>query len=295
MDPDHSPDGCSECGAPLRQDDQFCPQCGAATSDPPSADPGGSTRTAGERGPRVAGPATLASALNYPKNCPSALGNPLFVGAVLNVLAYFLVPMVVLTGYAVETFRRTLAGDPEPPKFADLRRLLVDGLKGSVVAGAYLVVPVLVLTVAYGLALPRQTPLGPAGRFDTGVFALGLLVALPLLLVASYLLPAAFAGLARTDRLGAAFAPGTLLRVAVDATYFVGWLKAAAVYLLYFVILGVLTVLLVVPIVGWLAFALIVPVLQFYIPVAMIHVYGRAYATALDLDADGRATGAATA
>lgn len=291
-----SPGGyCQHCGTALSSEASFCPECGESTSDSPLADPGGSTRTAGERAPRVEGTATIADALHYPKNRPSALGNPLFVGAVLNVLSSFLVPMVFLTGYAIEAFRRTLAGDPEPPTFADWRRLVVDGLKGSVVAVAYLIVPFLILSVAYGLALPRQTPLGPAGRFDTGVFALGLLVALPLFLVAAYLLPAAFAGLARTDRLGAAFTPGTLASVAVDSTYFVGWLKAAVVYLLYFVMLGFLAVLLVIPLLGWLAFALIVSILQFYIPVAMIHVYGRAYATALDLDADGRATGAATA
>ncbi len=149
----------------------------------------------------------------------------------LFVLPFALLASALLRGYFVAVLRSRTEGSGEPPSFADWRRLLADGLSGLVIGLAY-VVPTFVLAVGFVLTLVTADLVltGTTADAVTTATAVVFLGAICLSLVLySYLEPIALAVYARDDRLGPAFSPHEIGRVALRPVYLTAWLLAAVV------------------------------------------------------------------
>lgn len=181
-------------------------------------------------------PPGLKAALLFPWNDGDS-GTTLVAGGILTLLTPLLVPGVLVLGYTLRVVESVLDGQDGPPEFEGWGGLLVDGVKATVVLVAYLVVPMAVATVLLAAIT------GAAGfRFRGGLLALSsaaavggvfLVVALllaGLLLLVAYLVPAALVHLARTRRLGAAFAFDDVRELARADAYASAWLLAVAVF-----------------------------------------------------------------
>ncbi|MDL5361289.1 DUF4013 domain-containing protein [Halalkalicoccus sp. NIPERK01] len=239
----------------------------------------------------------LGDAIEYPARGEDALTTLLvggllpvlsamigFVGLVLSVvlvgiavLPLALVPGLALFGYYVAVLRRVTAGDPDPPRFRDWRRLLVDGVRFVAVSVAY-AVPLVVLAGAFlGVVAASEAAVGNAAAETVAAVAAAAtaLLAAGYLLVYAYLQPLALANLAREDRLGAAFDLDTLRRAGLSKAYAVAWLLAALVWVVGGALEGALWIVLVGLFVG------------FYADVARYYLYGRGLRRALsDGDTD---------
>lgn len=191
-------------------------------------------------------PSRLESALRYPWNGGDS-GTTLVAGGILTLLGPLLVPAFLVLGYTLRVVESALADAEGPPRFEDWRALLIDGVKAAIVLVAYLLVPMVV--AAFVLAAVA----GAAGfRFRGGVPTLanaaavgGLFLAIALLLgglllVVTYLAPAALVHLARTRRIGAAVAVEDVRELASADAYGSAWLLSVAVFAANAVVLLVL-------------------------------------------------------
>ncbi|WP_313695647.1 DUF4013 domain-containing protein [Halorarum halobium] len=106
----------------------------------------------------------------------------------------------------------------ELPLFRGPRRLLRDGLFGSLVCLAYLVPPVAFLLLTVGRAAIEGVPADVPSRLFVVASTLSLLLAATF----AYVLPAALVGLARSG-LRAAFDPRGLWGTVTDGRYFYAW------------------------------------------------------------------------
>ncbi|QLG62574.1 DUF4013 domain-containing protein [Halorarum salinum] len=147
----------------------------------------------------------------------------LAIGGGLHLLAAYLplVPLVPVVGYLVGVLRDGSDGDP--PLFRDPRRLLRDGVLGSVVCVAYLLPPLALLLVTVGRAAIEGVP----ADVPSGVFVVASTLSLLSAAAVAYLLPAALVGLSR-EGLRAAFAPRELLSTAANGRYFYAWVVGGA-------------------------------------------------------------------
>lgn len=189
---------------------------------------------------------TITAALRYPWDDGRA-GVTLVVGGILTLLSPLVVPGVLVLGYGLRVVEAVMDGRDRPPAFTDWKRCFVTGLKGIIVIVAYVVLPLVVwgaiLAVVAGAAGVRF----PGGflRLIGGPAAGGLLLVLffllaGLALVVAYLVPAALVHLARTRRLGAAFAVADVRSLVGAPAYGAAWLLALAVFALAGVVLAVL-------------------------------------------------------
>lgn len=232
----------------------------------------------------------LEAALRYPWNDGES-GITLVAGGILTLLGPLLVPGFLVLGYTLRVVESELAGDADPPRFEDWGALLVDGVKAAVVLVAYLLVPMLlaafVLAAIAGAAgfrfrggMPTLTNAAAVG----GVFLVVALLLAGLLLLLTYLTPAALVHLARSRRIGAAFAFGDVRELASADSYGSAWLLAVAVFAANAVVLLVLNAAGVGVILSGF--------LSFYAFVAMAHLYAdgaRAAGFAVDSGPDEEA------
>jgi len=162
------------------------------------------------------------------------------VGALLVATTPFLLPAVLLTGYAVRLLR-TDAEDGAVPAFTDLRALVETGLRASGIVVAYhLPAAALIAAGTTGVASAyrhwrRLLLLRPGtvpGAFDltnlTGAVALAL-VGVALLPVCGYVATVAVTAYADTDDVAAAFALGRLHERVRSAATLRAWLLASLV------------------------------------------------------------------
>lgn len=188
----------------------------------------------------------LKRALLYPWNDGQS-GTTLVGGGILTLLSPLIVPALLVLGYTLRVVETVLDSNGEPPEMEGWTDLFIDGFKAAVVLLVYVALPLVV-----GLALLAFL-LGLAGaRFRGGVSSipsagapggLAFIVALllgGLALFVWYLAPAALVHLARTRRLGAAFAVDDVRRLAKADSYGSAWLLALGVFAANTVILFVL-------------------------------------------------------
>ena len=229
----------------------------------------------------------LGEALSFPGNDDDWLETVL-VGGVLSVLGFLIVPAILVNGYLLRVMAAAVAGEKAPPRFADWGDLFVDGLLVWVVQFVYVGVPSFLLAVVVGsfavvasvstsnATAPAQTTGGGAGL----LVAVAVLAVLGIVLVlATFVLPAALANFARTGDVGAAFHLRTIARGAFSGGYVVALLLAIAVS----IVLGLIGGALLVVLVG--IFVL------FYLQVVVYHLFGQGFAAGLGHDAR---SGAAT-
>ena len=228
----------------------------------------------------------ITAALRYPWDDGDA-GVTIVVGGILTLLSPLIVPAVLVLGYGLRVVEAVLDGEPSPPSFADPGDLFVRGLKGAVVAVAYVVVPLAVgaaiLTAAagaFGVRFPGGLPTAGGAVAAGGIVLIAAFLLVGLALLVAYLAPAALVHLARTRRLGAAFAVDDVRGLATADAYAASWLLAAAVFALAGVVLAVLNAAAVGVIVSGFV--------TFYALVAMASLYAGAAREAgfgLDLEA----------
>lgn len=213
----------------------------------------------------------LETALRYPWNDGDS-GITLVSGGILTLLSPLLVPAFLVLGYTLRVVESELADAEEPPRFGDWGALFVDGVKAAVVLVAYLLVPMVVaafvLAAVAGAAgfrfrggVPTLTDAAAVG----GLFLAIVLLLAGLLLVVTYLAPAALIHLARTRRIGAAFAFEDVRELASADSYGSAWLLSLAVFAANAVVLLVLNAAGVGVILSGF--------LSFYAFVAMAHLY----------------------
>jgi hypothetical protein len=201
-----------------------------------------------------------------------------FVGGILLLVGFLVVPTFTVVGYLLRVLRRTGDGDDEAPVFADVDdaiEMTIEGLKGTVVAVVYGLVPALVAAVVVGGSL---VALFAGGAGDSGSLVglgaggllVGGLVTFVLGLAAAYAIPAALANVAEKGTIGAGFDIATLRDVLASGTYARGWLTGLAVVLLGAILLGVLSI---VPLLGTVVGVFV----QFYFLVAAYYVIGQTW------------------
>jgi len=196
----------------------------------------------------------------------------MLIGGLLIFFAFLLIPAFFFQGYLLRVLGSTVRGESEPPAWDDWGGLFVDGLKATVVAFVYAIVPTVVFlglgTVLIGLG-------GAAGDSGGGIIAgFGLLTFLffiPVLLVVYYLVPAALANMAVEGSVGAAFDLGMITDVVLSVDYLIAVLMPIVVG----VIVNIVSFVLGITIIGYL----LVPFVTFYGQVAIFRMFGLAFAS----------------
>lgn len=218
----------------------------------------------------------LEEALSYPRDDEDPT-RPFLIGSLI-LFSSFLVGLTIipLYGYLLEVLDRGRTGQRGLPAFEDWETLIIDGLKVFVVNLIYTGVPSILLSVVGGIMF---FVLVLAGAFDDSgtaflvVLVLGGLVsllALVLLLVATLMLPAALARMRVEDDLRAALQVREVFAVAKNGDYIVAILLAFLVGFGFSLVGGLLTIVLI----G-------IPILLYGFMV-VFHLYGQAYARAVE-------------
>src|SRR6056297_2499376 len=88
----------------------------------------------------------ISDSLNYLRNDEDWVKTVL-IGGVLSLLSVLVVPTILVAGYLVRVVRATMHGDERPPAFDEWGDMAVDGLKATVIAFAYALVPMIVAGV----------------------------------------------------------------------------------------------------------------------------------------------------
>jgi hypothetical protein len=218
----------------------------------------------------------ISDALNYLRNSNDALTTVL-IGGLLSALSFLLIPVLLVNGYLVRVLRRTAAGEETPPVFDDWGRMAIEGLKATLIAIVYGLVPAIIGTVLVGGSAIAIATGGSIGGSSAAVGAgiLGLLVGLAVTFVlglaAWYVIPAATANFAEHGTLAAGFELGALRPVLFSGAYATGWLLALGVLILGGIVAGMLNA--VIPVLGAVPGLFV----SFYAVVAAYYVIGRTW------------------
>jgi hypothetical protein len=193
------------------------------------------------------------------------------IGGLLTFFGFLLVPLFVVAGYVLRVLRATMGGEERVPGFEDWTALAVDGLKGLLVALAYFLVPAVVGTIAVGFGALAVIGDGGAISVLGTLFALGTaLLALAVSLVALYVLPAALANYAETDRMTSAFSVGALWPVLTNRRYATGWVYAFVTVVAANVVINALVLFAGIGV-------LLAPFATFYASVMAAYIVGRTW------------------
>ena len=221
----------------------------------------------------------ISESINYLRNGEDWVKTVL-IGGVLGLLSILIIPTFLVIGYLLRVVRATMRGDEEPPEFDEWGDMAVDGLKGFAIVFVYALVPAIIALV-FGFAGLIGIIAGGgsdvAGAFGGIVTLLGLLVAFVLSIAAAYLIPAALANYAETDRMGAAFEFGELRPILVSGKYATAWLMAFVVLFAASIVVGILNV---VPILGFVVGAFV----TFYASVAAYYIIGKTWGELHDIE-----------
>ena len=218
----------------------------------------------------------IQDALEYPRTGDDWTKTVL-IGGILSLLGVLVIPTILVLGYLVRVLERTMHGDEQPPEFDDWGGLLVDGIQAFAITFAYGLVPAAVgAAVVFGgvLSFSAVGGAGAGGAAASGVgvavIVVGGLLALVLGLVAAYVVPAAIAAFAETDRIGAAFSATDLRPVLTSGTYATAWVVAFAVVVGAGLIAGALNAI---PVIGFVIGGFV----GFYAGVAAYYIVGHAW------------------
>ena len=208
----------------------------------------------------------LEAAIRYPSESSNAL-KTVAIGGVLTLLAFLVVPVVLLAGYVVRVVDRTASGDDSLPEFDEWGELATTGLQAVVIGVAYGLVPAILGGGVVAIGIGVGTDGTPAGLGVVGI-VLGGLLWMVLTVGVAYLLPAAIGNFAQQRTLRAGFDIGTLKPIWLSRSYVVVWGTMVLV-----VVLGglVATLLNIVPVLGSIAGVFV----GFYVAVAAYSVLGR--------------------
>lgn len=195
------------------------------------------------------------------------------------VAAVGLLPWLLVRGYYVRVIRTTIGRTrPTPPRFDDLKRLLVDGVIAVLIAVLYLLPGVVVLgplvaVQAFELDVSTLTATVPSPVVAGSTALVGLVAVVALMSVfgALYVLPVAVARFAHSGEWRAALELRTVMNGALTEDYAIAW----GVSLVLQAVLLPVSYLLRVLLFGFF--------LHFIVAVGVRYCYGQGVGTALDL------------
>ena len=206
------------------------------------------------------------------------------IGGILSLLGVLIVPTILVGGYLVRVLRRTMHGDDRPPAFDEWETLLIDGAKAFAITLAYGLVPAAVAAAVVAGGLLSFSVVGgsgaggaTAGGVGVAVVVVGSLLALVLGLLAAYVVPAAIAAFAETDRIGSAFSIAALRPVLTSGTYATAWVTALAVIIGAGLIAGALNAI---PVIGFVIGGFV----GFYAAVTAYYIVGHAWGEHRELE-----------
>ncbi|WP_276271348.1 DUF4013 domain-containing protein [Haloarcula litorea] len=224
----------------------------------------------------------LEDGLSYPMEGDSWIAR-ILIGGVLLFLSFLVVPIFIFQGYLLRVLGDTVRGESEPPEWDDWGGLVVDGLKATVVAFVYSIIPIAVIGgIGVVLLGAGSAAGGDGGGILAGFGLLTVLLAIPVFFLIYLLVPAALANMAVEGSLGAAFDLNLLKDVVFTADYLVAVLMPIVVG----IAVNIVTQVLAITIVG----LLLVPFITFYGQVAVFRMFGLAFANQTD-GSSGGATG----
>lgn len=228
----------------------------------------------------------IADGLSYPANGDDALSR-IVIGGLLGLFSFLILPLFVLMGYLLRVLASATRAETEPPAFEDWGALIVDGIKATVVAIAYGIVPFALMFSSVGVAILGSYS-DSGGALFGSVGLLGFVISFLGMFAMYYLIPAALTNMALEESMGAAFDVARLKPVLFSAEYLLAWFVPFVVAF----VLNVATVFLLVVTLG--LGILLVPFIQFYVQVAIFYLFGRAFGKVLDLDTVDQADDQAT-
>ncbi|MFP4117254.1 MAG: DUF4013 domain-containing protein [Salinivenus sp.] len=194
----------------------------------------------------------------------------LIIGGVLSFFSVLLVPVIFVNGYLYRVIAQTVtAGDDTPPEFNQWGELAIKGIGVTVIAVVYAFVPLVLYTFVTSTLAVGASVGGDAGGILGAVSAVTGLLAIPVVIVVYYLIPAAIANYASAGALEAAFD----IRAIIDVAFTTEYLVAVLLPIVVAVILWVLTFILLITIIG----AILIPFVQFYGQVVVFRMFGVAY------------------
>ncbi len=217
-----------------------------------------------------------------------------FVGALLMVGGMFVpvLPTLAVYGYLAQIMRSAMKGEePAMPEWGSFGALLKDGLRGAMISLIYALPGILTMLVAYAayiggiissVASQRSSYYGdglPDGFFSfyiwVGVFLIGLVIGMTLLILGLIPTPIALARFVAKDK----FAAGFELRAITNTIrkdklgYFVAWVVLMGLYytsyMLFFLLYSTI-------IFCFVAFLALMP-LAFYVLLIASVLFGRFY------------------
>lgn len=222
---------------------------------------------------------SFGDALTYPTNRADWV-KTVAIGGILSFFWFLLfVPVLVVSGYIARVIGATLTGETEPPTFGDWGSLFVEGLKVFVVGLVYMIVPIAVWAVTVGgsiLSMATGTEGGAAAGI--GGLLVGMALYFVLSLVFGYFAAVGIVNFVREGRIGAAFDVGVLTSVGLTGEFAVAWLGAVVVYL---VVGFVMTVLNVIPILGFVIAFFVGPFVYFYAAVVAARLWTEGFQDAM--------------
>jgi hypothetical protein len=192
------------------------------------------------------------------------------IGGLLFMFSFLLLPVFPVLGYLIRVLKTTVGGEEEPPAFDDWGELFITGLVGSVIAVIYSIVPfVLFGGIAALLGGVGGAVGGQGGSALAGLGVVTALLAIPVVFLVYYTVPAALTNYAIEGRFGAAFEFGSLKPVLLSSDYLI----AVFLPLVVAVLLWIATSILSITVIG----LVLVPFLQFYGQVAVFRMFGTAF------------------
>lgn len=214
--------------------------------------------------------------------------NRFIIGSALILAGWFfpIVPVLFVYGYVLEVMRRTIQGEePHLPPWQDWGRLIVDGLRGSVVGLVYLLPGNLVYFGGIGLYFVGVIGLTPSMERESwaiGLFFLILAIFMVALFLGSLLiflglipLPMATAHFVAEDRLASAFHIRRWWAVLKNRgwEYFIAWIILMGLAgFIYFALM----LLYYLPCLCWLIPVALSP-LAFYLMLMAAAIFGQVY------------------
>lgn len=207
--------------------------------------------------------------LRYPVTGDNAVVR-LLIGGLLGFLSIFILPAFLLFGYLVWVLSGSARGEEEPPAFENWGKMFVDGLKATLVAIVYGLIPFGMVGVSFfvilgGAGTGSDTAAGVLGSIGF----IGIAISLVAMFVLYYIIPAALTNMALEDSFGAAFDLDTIKRAVLSMDYLIAWLVPFAIA----IVVNVVVVLLAFTVLG----LVLVPFVQFYVQVAIFYMFGTAF------------------
>jgi hypothetical protein len=222
----------------------------------------------------------LSRALTHVHGGPHA-AKTLVIGTMMTLLSFLVVPLLLLTGYAVRVAERIVdephSQEEGAPPFDEWGTIFYEGGKALAVGIAYALPPVLVLAVTGAVSTANSGGLYSIGA-PTPLTFVGFAVAGLLVLPCWYVGAAGFVNFVRMGRFSDAFKFSQFTHILKSSVYARRWLLALGLVVVYGVLGGVFALL------PYNVGVVPAAVVGFYVSVASTFLYAHGFEEARTLE-----------